>query len=108
MSYGKFLDSALQRKSDFAGITGYRLTQTDNVTGKTFDIIETDPCKTKTIATERISNSFFKPRIIEPALDHDSWLNLPNWVQETYTCPDFALSNPIFENVTKPIGIAAD
>jgi hypothetical protein len=70
---GPFLASALSITSHFKGIEGIHVPATDSVS--------MDAHATKALATERISNTFSKPRIPVPHYMHSpstaSWLQLP-------------------------------
>jgi hypothetical protein len=96
---GPFLASALSITSHFKGIEGIHVPATDSVS------MDTDA--TKALATERISNTFFKPRIPVPNYMHSpstaSWLQLPQWFRHTFRAVKEPRTNPIFHNTLRTV-----
>ena len=94
---GPFLASALSITSHFKGIEGIHVPATDSVS--------MDAHATKALATERISNTFFKPRIPVPHYMHSpstaSWLQLPQWFRHTFRAVKEPRTNPIFHNTLR-------
>ena len=95
-----FLASALNRRTNFRGIIGYYTTDTAN-TG-----IDTSPDNTKHMATERISQHFYKPRIPPPPYHthstRDTWLALPPWYKNTFHNTQHPSSSTIYDNILDP------
>ena len=96
---GPFLASALSITSHFKGIEGIHVPATDSVS--------MDADATKALATERISNTFFKPRIPVPNYMHSpstaSWLQLPQWFRHTFRAVKEPRTNPIFHNTLRTV-----
>ena len=92
-SYGRFLDSALSRFSDFAGIVGFRPNDSPGII--------TSPDETKRAATLRITQTFFLPRIPRPDLSLDT---LPAWLRKIML-PAFSPHQGRFNTITEPVDL---
>jgi hypothetical protein len=100
--YGGFLNSALNRLTDFTGIQGY---YTSTPTGET--AVDMDADRTKAMATKRIKEQHFTasvppPPYMETRSDTD-WALLPTWVRSTFFTTKSPQPHPRYAHVMDPV-----
>jgi hypothetical protein len=103
--YGPFLNSALNRFSNFNGIEGFHTSTQDGQSA-----VDMDPTRTKDMASARIQAQHFTASTPTPAFDSNrtphNWESMETWFRDmfytTYT-PD---TNPAYDHVIEPITAA--
>ena len=100
--YGAFLNSALNRSSEFHGIEGFH-TNTD--TGK--PSVSTDPISTKDMATNRIKNQHFTQYTPTPEYytcrTQPAWDKLDTWFKELFHTTLSPSPDPRYAHIMDPV-----
>ena len=103
-NYGAFLNSALNKVTNFTGIEGVHTTTEDGTPA-----VDMDPHTTKQVASERIQQMHFTASIPEPAYystrTEEEWDKMEPWFKEMFHTTRTPKPHQRYEHIMNAVGL---